>query len=68
MDFFNAVTIMSILLGIISITLIVTSEMLSSYYGIGNVRLSKRKLRRAALATSAFFLVTLAVRIIDIIM
>lgn len=68
MDFFNAVTIMSILLGIISITLIVTSEMLSSYYGIGNVRLSKKKLRRAALATSAFFLVTLAVRIIDIIM
>ena len=68
MDFFNAVTIMSILLGIISITLIVTSEMLSSYYGIGNVRLSKRKLRRAALATSAFFLVTLAVRIINIVM
>ena len=68
MDLFNAVTIISILLGIMSITLIVTSEMLSSYYGIGNVRLSKRKLRRAALATSAFFLVTLAVRIIDIIM
>lgn len=68
MEFFNAVSIMSILLGIMSITLIVTSEMLSSYYGIGNVRLSKRKLRRAALATSAFFLVTLAVRIIDIIM
>lgn len=68
MDFFNAVSIMSVLLGIMSITLIVTSEMLSSYYGVGNVRLSKRKLRRAALATSAFFLVTLAVRIIEIIM
>lgn len=68
MDFFNAVSILSILLGIMAITLIVTSEMLSSYFGIGNVRLSKRKLRRAALATSAFFLVTLAVRIINIAM
>ena len=67
MDFFNTVSIISILLGIISITLILTSEMFSSYYGIGNVRLSKRKLRRAALATSAFFLITLAVRIINIV-
>jgi hypothetical protein len=66
-DFLNTVSIISVLLGIMSITLIVTSEMLSSYFGIGNVRLSKRKLRRAAYATSALFLVTLSIRIVSIV-
>jgi hypothetical protein len=51
-----------------SITLIITSEMLSSYYGIGNIRLSKRKLRKAAIITAFFFLMTLVIRIFGIIM
>jgi ABC-type nitrate/sulfonate/bicarbonate transport system permease component len=58
---------MSILFGIVAITLIIVSEMLSSYYGKGNIRLNKRRLRMAALATSAIFLVTIAIKVIDVI-
>jgi hypothetical protein len=57
----------SILLLIISITLVITSEMVSSYYGKVNIRINKRRLRRAALATSAFFLITIAVRALNIV-
>ena len=57
----------SLLLAITAIILIVTSEMLSSYYGKVNILINKKKLKNAAITVSILFLITLTIRIINII-
>ena len=57
----------SLLLAIIAIILLITSEMVSSYYGKINILINKKKLRNVALVVSIFFLATVAVRVINIL-
>jgi len=58
----------SLLLAVESIVLLVTSELISPYYGAANLKISKKKLRNAAIAMSVLFLVTVAVRITGILL
>ena len=58
----------SLLLALTAIVLLITSELLSPYYGKVNLKISKTRLRNSALATSVLFLVTVALRIISIIL
>jgi hypothetical protein len=57
----------SLLLAITAIVLLITSEMLSPYYGRINIQMSRKRLRNSALAFSALFIVTVAIRIFGII-
>jgi hypothetical protein len=58
---------LSILFAIAAITLLVTSEVLSSYRK-SKVLFNTQRLMRAAIVFSILFLITIAVKIIDIIM
>jgi hypothetical protein len=58
----------SLLLAITAVILLITSEMLSSYYGKINILINKKKLKNAATATSILFLITVAIRIVNIIL
>ena len=58
----------SLWLAITAIVLLVTSEMLSPYYGKVNIHINKKKLKNAALAVSILFLITVTIRIISIIL
>ena len=58
---------LSIMLAIISSTLIITSELLSSYYGKANVLLNKKRLNQSALVVTILFLVTMAFRVITVL-
>jgi len=57
----------SLWLAITAIILLVTSELLSPYYGRINVYINRKRLRNAALAVSILFLATLVIRIITIV-
>ncbi len=57
----------SLLLAITAAVLLVTSELLSLHYGKVNLKINKARLRNSALAFSILFLVTVALRIISII-
>jgi len=57
----------SLLLAITAIILLVTSEMLSPYYGKANILINKKKLKNTATAISILFLITVTIRIINII-
>lgn len=58
----------SLVLATTAIILLVTSELLSPYYGKVNILLSKKKLKYAALTFSVFFLATVVLRIATIIL
>jgi hypothetical protein len=58
----------SLLLAIAAIVLLVTSELLSPYYGKTSLRINKKRLKNAALTTSTLFLLTVAIRIATIIL
>ena len=58
----------SLLLAIIAIILLITSEMLSSYYGKVNILINKKKLKNTAITISTLFLITVAIRIAGIIL
>jgi hypothetical protein len=58
----------SLWLAITAIILLITSEMLSPYYGKVNIRINKKRLQNAALAVTILFLTTVAIKIIDIIL
>lgn len=58
----------SLLLAVTAIILLITSELLSPYYGRANLKISKKRLRNAAITTSILFLATVAVRVIAIIL
>ena len=57
----------SLWLAVTAIILLITSEMLSPYYGKINIYINKKRLKNAALAVSITFLVTVAIRIINIL-
>lgn len=58
----------SLLLAIMAIMLLATSEILSPHYGKINIMINRKRLRNTALATSIIFLITVAIRIIDILL
>lgn len=58
----------SLWLAITAIILLITSELLSPYYGRNNLYINKKRLRNAALTVSLFFLATVAVKIISIVL
>jgi hypothetical protein len=57
----------SILIAVITIILLVSSEILSSYSGKVRILVDKRKLRIVATALTTVFLIIVAMRIINII-
>ena len=57
----------SLLLAVTAIILLITSELVSPYYGKTNLIINKKRLRNIALAVSILFLITVAIRIFDII-
>jgi len=57
----------SLILAVMAIILLITSELLSPYYGKINIQINKKRLKNAALATSTLFLATVVIRIAGII-
>lgn len=57
----------SLVFAVAAIVLLVTSEIISPYYGGASLRIDKRRLKNAALAMSALFLFTVAIRIVSVI-
>jgi hypothetical protein len=57
----------SLWLAITAIILLITSELISPYYGKTNLLINKKKLRNVALTVSTLFLATVAIRIVNII-
>jgi len=57
----------SLLLAITAIILLITSELLSAYYGKINILINRKKLKNTSILFSALFLATVAIRIISII-
>jgi hypothetical protein len=57
----------SLLLAITAIILLITSELLSSYYGKVNILINKKRLRNVALTVSTLFLTTVAIKIFTIL-
>ncbi|MDH7564238.1 MAG: hypothetical protein QHH24_05075 [Candidatus Bathyarchaeota archaeon] len=64
LDFWN----ISLLLAVTAIILLVTSELLSPYYGGVNIQINKKRLKHAAIAFALVFLATVAIRIVGIIL
>jgi hypothetical protein len=58
----------SLWLAITAVILLITSEMLSPRYGKINIRIDRKRLRTAALTVSILFLITVTIRVIDIIL
>jgi len=58
----------SLWLAITATILLITSEMLSPYYGKVNIYINKKRLKNAALAVSTLFLITVAIRIINMVL
>jgi hypothetical protein len=59
---------LSLWLAITAIILLITSEMLSQYYGKTNVYINNNRLKNTAFAVSILFLITVAIRILTIIL
>ena len=58
---------LSLVLAVTAIVLLVTSEILSPYYGAANLKISRKRLRNSAITTSTLFLVTVVIRIATMI-
>lgn len=67
MDFPLGFWDISLWLAITAIILLVTSELISPYYGKTNLIINRKRLRNVALSVSALFLITVAIRIINIV-
>jgi hypothetical protein len=57
----------SLWLAVTAIILLITSELISPYYGKTNLLINKRRLRNVAIIVSTLFLITVAIRIATII-
>jgi len=57
----------SLWLAFIAIILLVTTELVSPYYGKTKLLINKKKLKNTALAISTLFLISAAIRITEII-
>jgi hypothetical protein len=58
---------MSLLLAVTAIILLITSELISPYYGKTKLAINKKRLRNIALTFSTLFLATVAIRIVILI-
>jgi len=58
----------SLIFAITAIILLITSEMLSPYYGRINILINRKRLKRTALTLSILFLATVAIKIINILL
>jgi hypothetical protein len=58
----------SLLLAITALILLITSELLSPYYGKITIVINKKRLKNAAMTASMLFLATVAIRIAGIIL
>jgi hypothetical protein len=58
----------SLILAVESIVLLITSELISPYYSVANLRIGKKRLRNAAITMSILFFVTVAARIAGILL
>jgi transaldolase len=67
MEFPLTLWYISIWLAVTTIILLVTAELISPYHGRTNLAIDKKRLRRAALATGILSLVTILIRIYQII-
>jgi hypothetical protein len=67
MDFPLSFSDITLWLAITAVILLVTSELISPYYGRTRLLINKKRLRNAALIVSTLFLVTVAIRIVTII-
>ena len=67
MDFPLSFWDISLWLAVTAIILLITSELISPYYGKTNLLINKKKLRNVALIVSTLFLITVAIRIATII-
>jgi len=67
MDFPLSFWDISLWLAITAIILLITSELISPYYGKTNILINKKRLRNAALTMGILFLITVAIRIYGII-
>lgn len=59
---------LSLWLAVTAIILLITSELLSPSYGNTNIYINNKRLKNAAVVVSILFLITLAIKIIDIIL
>lgn len=57
----------SLWLAVIAIILLITAELISPYYGQTNLHIKKGRLRTVALTLSLLFLITVFIRIFEII-
>jgi hypothetical protein len=57
----------SLLTAITAIILLITSELLSPHYGKVNIKISKKRLKNAAITFSIIFLATVAIRVVSIL-
>jgi hypothetical protein len=57
----------SLWLAVTAIILLTTSELVSPYYGKTNILINKKRLKNAALTIGILFLITVAIRIYEII-
>jgi len=67
MDFPLSFSDISLWLAIMTIILLVTSELISPYYGRTHLLINKKRLRNTALTVSTLFLITVAIKIVTII-
>jgi len=58
----------SLITAITAIILLITSEMLSPYYGKVNIPINKKRLKQSSMVFSVIFLGTVALRIIEILL
>jgi hypothetical protein len=59
---------LSLWLAVTAIILLITSELLSPSYGTTSTRINNKRLRNAGVVVSILFLITVAIRIINIIL
>lgn len=57
----------SLWLAVTAIILLITSELISPYYGKTNLLINRKRLKNAALTMAILFLITVAIRIYGII-
>ncbi len=55
----------SLLLTVGVITILITSEMTSPYYGLTNLTINKKKLRNVTIAISLLFIIIVTIKIIN---
>jgi hypothetical protein len=67
MDFPLGFWDISLWLAVTAIILLVTSELISPYYGKTNLVINRKRLRNVALSVSALFLITVAIKVISIV-